>query len=156
MDNQEKNKNRILIIGVGFFSLLIFSLWLLSVNRVIFHSSANLNQEEGQGYWQGLQEEINRGFMNMGEVWEELTDSEIKVETDEFIDEFKDRVASEILKKEEIDNEEIIGEDNLELIEEENLTINCPEFVNCMPTLDAPFEICSVPPGCEDITLKVY
>jgi CRISPR/Cas system-associated endonuclease Cas3-HD len=147
-NNQEKKKNRILIIGVSFFGLLFFSLWLFSINRIIFSERDGLKQTAGQNYWRELQEEISTSFMNMNQVWEELSTSEMKEEADLFITEFKNKVVEEIELKEEENK-----------IEEEDLLFtnnNCPEFVNCMPTYNSDEEICLVPPGCENITLKVY
>lgn len=161
-NNQEKNKNRILIIGVGFFSFLIISLWLFNINRIIFNREDSLNQEEGQRYWQDLQAEINKGFMNMGEVLENLSDAEIKEETNNFVNEFKERAVSEIDLKENIEKDNKESEEKEESGKkeetEEKIVVDnyCPKFVNCMPTYNGPPNLCEVPIGCEDITLKVY
>lgn len=36
------------------------------------------------------------------------------------------------------------------------IKINCPAYVNCMPTFDAAPRPCVIPPGCEGVTEKVY
>lgn len=34
--------------------------------------------------------------------------------------------------------------------------INCPQYINCMPTIDAVAPNCQIPVGCENITVIAY
>jgi len=33
---------------------------------------------------------------------------------------------------------------------------NCPDYINCMPTIGGPARNCAIPPGCEGITQIVW
>ncbi len=157
-EKREQKNNKILIIGVSIFAAFFFFLWIFNFQRLIF--SDNIPTENQDQTWQSIQEEFSDGFMQMNQVWEEAQRSQILLESEEFIDNFKNKI------EEESNNLETLPQaEEVEIIEEElesegetnRLTDHCPEYVNCMPTYDElPEDFCVVPPGCEDITLKVY
>jgi len=35
-------------------------------------------------------------------------------------------------------------------------SVNCPQYINCMPTIDAIAPNCQIPVGCENITIIAY
>ncbi len=156
-EKREQKNNKILIIGVSIFSALFLFLWLFNTQRLIFNNDQlGINENEEQ-IWRNIQNEFSQGFMEMNEVWEEAQKSQVIIDSEIFMDNFKSMVEEEAIKVE-------INKDLQNLPEAEDLdqeiiksTNNCPEFVNCMPSYgEIPEDFCVVPPGCEDISLKVY
>ncbi len=157
-EKREQKNNKILIIGVSIFAAFFFFLWIFNFQRLIF-SDNELGGDQDQT-WRNIQEEFSESFMQMNQVWEEAQRSQILLESEEFIDSFINKIEEESsslkplpqAEEAEIIEEEVESEDKTT-----RSTDHCPQFVNCMPTYDElPEDFCVVPPGCEDITLKVY
>ncbi len=158
IEKKEERNNRILIIGVSFFSFLFFILWLFNIQGTIFSSLNEQGQEVDSQYWRNLQEEFTTSFTEMNLVWQEARLSQVVTEGELFIEEFKNKLEAEENKEELEDSlpeSLLIEEEPVEGEEQEGISY-CPEFVNCLPTYNGPEELCQVPPGCEGITLKVY
>jgi hypothetical protein len=146
-----KNKERILIIGVSFFVLLFAVLWIISIKTTIFNNTNNSQNEEEKEYWQTLQAEVFTGFEEMNTMWEEAQSNKLVDEGETFLEAIKEKV-----KEEALENNNQLSHEEEKKEEELNVLNNCPEFINCMPTYSGEENFCVVPPGCEDITLKVY
>ncbi len=156
-EKREQKNNKILIIGVSIFSAFFFFLWIFNFQRLIFTDNDLASNNEDQT-WQSIQDEFSEGFMQMNQAWEEAQRSQILLESEEFIDSFKSKIEEENNNLEPLPQaqETEVAEDEIEN-EIIRSTDHCPEYVNCMPTYDElPEDFCVVPPGCEDITLKVY
>lgn len=158
-DKREQKNNKILVIGVSVFAGLFFFLWIFNTQRLIFTDSSNLNSQEQDQTWENIQEEFSQSFKQMNQAWQEAQESPVKEESEEFVDSFKDMIEEESVKKQDKNNLESFPEsediENSEVADKS--TDHCPEYVNCMPTYDElPEDFCVVPPGCEDVTLKVY
>jgi hypothetical protein len=157
-EKREQKNNRLLIIGVSIFTVLFLFLWLFNVQRLIFSSGEQVNNENEEQVWENIQEEFSQGFIEMNQVWEEAQRNQIITDSEVFMENLKTTVEKEVTKIEnnndnlqELPQAEEVKED---IIESTNY---CPEFVNCMPSYgEIPEDFCLVPPGCEDITLKVY
>lgn len=150
-----KKKERILMIGVGFFVLLFAILWIFSLRSTVFSNSNNPQINTENEYWQTLQTEVFSGFEEMNAIWEEAQSNELLAEGEILLDGIKEKIKEEALENNnKVMVEELVLEE--EDLKELKILNNCPEFVNCMPSYSGEKNTCIVPPGCEDITLKVY
>jgi hypothetical protein len=128
-------KALIMRIGVFVLAVIIFSFWIINLkNTFNFFGQANNSNDLDK-----LKEIINEPISGFDDSQEEvvLPDSD-----------------SERLKQEA---EELLGNimERADKKDSSSKAINCPEWVNCMPTIgEAPS--CEIPPGCEGITQKVY
>ncbi len=156
-EKREQRNNKILIIGVSIFAAFFFFLWIFNFQRLIFTDNELKNNNQDQT-WQKIQEEFSKGFMQMNQVWDEAQRDQRLLESEDFLDSFKNKI------EEENDNSDTLSQpEEIEVIDKEaeseviRSSNHCPEYVNCMPTHgELPENFCVVPPGCEDITLKVY
>lgn len=154
-EKREQRNNKILIIGVSIFAALFFFLWLFNMQRLIFNTELQTGAENDEQIWRNIQEEFSQGFMEMNQIWEEAQSSQIIADSEVFMENLKTSVEKEVEKNSDDDLQELPEAEEVE--EFNRSTSHCPEFVNCMPTYDElPEDFCVVPPGCEDITLKVY
>lgn len=156
-EKREKKNNKILIIGVSIFAVLFLFLWIFNTQRLIFNSNQQTSTENEEQAWQKIQEEFTQGFMEMNQVWEEAQRSQIIADSEIFMDNLKNSVEEELSKEENSNDLQNLPE--AEELDQEIIKSNshCPEFINCMPTYgEIPEDYCVVPPGCEDISLKVY
>lgn len=158
-EKKEQINNRTLIIGVSIFAALFFFLWLFNMQRIIFNDDYQVRGENEDETWKSIQEEFSRGFIEMNQVWEEAQRVQIIADSEIFMENLKESVEKEVIKIENNNYEvsELPQSENESEKEIDRSTSHCPEFVNCMPTYgDLPEDFCVVPPGCEDISLKVY
>lgn len=156
----EQRKRLYLKIGVVLFSVVIATLWLISLR---FSFSANLNdfivEDNNQAtVWQeDLNESLNALQANLKDS--QVEDNQIKTEEKVFLQTMSANLAEltsvkEVSNETDLTTEEKLGSDML-LELETRLNVQCPAYINCMPMIgeDRP---CVIPPGCENITQIAY
>ncbi len=171
-DNEADSKDKKLLLwsAVSFFLVLIVFLWLLNISSIL--KSKTINEEQVDNFqWEEISNTLKHTWSdfkdNLSNAGQEL-DQEFKknpnifdnnsTSTEELatttvdVDEFE-KMKAELRGLEERLQEEKIEEENN--LDKNNLN-NCPEWVNCMPTVGGKNLDCSIPPGCEGITEKVY
>ena len=143
MTTNQKEKALLLKILVLSFTVLIFLAW-------IFNMQSRLKNIE-ELTLVPKNDEFSEIKDNLDQVVEELN-TKLKNEKDSL-----SQVVEDIKEDDQKDSQE----DDLNLpplVEEEPLLkpkptlSNCPEYINCMPTVGGPARSCAIPPGCEEIT----
>jgi hypothetical protein len=163
-NSEEKDKKLLLYSAVTFFLVLILFLWVFNLSSVL--SSKTINEEETDNFnWGEISDTLKNTWSDFSDNWKE-TGEELEKEIEKNPVIFVGSTSTEEVSTSTIDVEEFEDmqsdlkklEEALEeaQIEKQNLN-NCPEWVNCMPTYgDSGPRNCTIPPGCEGITEKVY
>ncbi len=133
------NKEKLVILLVFAFIVLIFLTWVVNLNNRIRDIESFSVSPEGSEY-KDIMKELDGAISEMSQS---VRDSGQGVK--ENIELEKDN--SEIIESEEQGNFDII-------LPPKNLN-NCPAYINCMPTIGVA-RPCVIPPGCEEFTQIVY
>lgn len=125
-ERSEKEKSRLLKVLVFSFAVLIILAWIF----------------------------------NLQNRWKNIEDLTLVPQDDEF-SEIKtnlDAVVEDLSIKLKDDKEALVQKAQEEQDKQEGLSLpnNCPEYINCMPTVGEPARSCAIPPGCEEITQVVW
>ncbi|MCF7820577.1 MAG: hypothetical protein K9M44_03870 [Candidatus Pacebacteria bacterium] len=163
-DLKEKKEKQVLFWSlVVFFMAVIIFLWLASFSPF----TKTISEEETKNTidWQNFSEKLRTKWSNFRDDWQEVKDKAEKEGKEIFVESTSTPLNNNSSSSPETSLNNDTGV-NLEQLKEEieNLNnklknSNCPEWVNCMPTLsDNPHENkeCVIPPGCEDITQIAY
>lgn len=174
MSDQEKNdqvaeeekKRFFLKAGVWIFSVLILSFWLFTL-AYSFDGQDNFNTVDvDTAAWQAdLNQTINliRNGMN--------TNTPVATATPAGSQDFLDKMNANLEEQVAASNTplmvDVIDGQKMATISPEQLlaglqqrlpelaSSSCPEFIDCMPTIDE-VKPCVIPPGCENITQIAY
>lgn len=150
-ENNKKNLVKLVIIAIA---ALIFFLWLANLRSVF---SEPVNQEN---ILDNFNKELDKSLKQAAEILGEEGSKESFV--DDLLEKASSTKATSSLGIEDVSNN--IKEDLSEIIktasstlnsQEKNLNKNCPEYINCMPSIGEA-RPCVIPPGCEGITLIAY
>lgn len=151
----KKNKELVLRLLVAILSVAILFLWISNLKNVWRPLS---EATDGQD-WQKLKAIINEPLGDKSAPTSSDTALTSKTEN------LPDNQQVEILPGEENKEEDKKEIDPLlkEVLEKtnkkvENLQagVNCPEWINCMPSFDSSPRACQIPPECEGITEILY
>ncbi len=150
MDSHQK-KTRLMYASVTLIVAIIFFLWLFNINNV-FQGTKKLAGDQNQLNWQEFKANFNKTIEEAGSrfsgVGEENAESvEPENNSSVFINdliEATDKLASSTV--------DVIAEENTPILENNN----CPEWINCMPTISDEPRACQIPSGCEGITQIAY
>lgn len=150
MAASQKEKALLLKILVLSFTVLIFFAW-------IFNLQSRLKNIEDLTLVP-KNDEFSEIKDNLDQVVEDLN-TKLKDEKDTFGQVVEDIKEDNL--NQDLDQELGLEEENLPpLVEEEPLSKpnpnNCPEYINCMPTVGGEARSCAIPSGCEEITQVVW
>ena len=162
--SDKKDKKLLLYSAVSFFLVLILFLWIFNLPSIL--SSKTIEEEEVDNFnWGEITNTLKKTWSGFSDNWNEAS-VEIESEIEKNPDIFVGSTSTEEVSTSTIDAEEF-KDMQVELkklekaleeaqIEKQNPN-NCPEWVNCMPTYgDSGPRNCTISPGCEGITEKVY
>jgi hypothetical protein len=163
-DTEEK-KRFIMKVGVIAFSVIILALWIFSLS-FSFAPKKNNTEDNDSSWQQDLKETINtvRDDFNINkDSNNEDPNTEEKAFLDDMLNniEDKEQVKIPVVIPEETgvststEPQKFLKELENKLPFEDISTINCPAYINCMPTIGQA-RPCVIPPGCEDITQIAY
>jgi len=142
MEENRQKKIRLMQIIVGAIVLIIAILWIINIKNVWRFNNLNLGSSE-----QGLDwDEIKNSFSN---IVEETKDN-FEIEKTKQIKENGQILVDDLIKK----TEELVSS-STEPVSSSTETVNCPEYIDCMPTIGEP-KPCQIPVGCEGITQIAY
>jgi FtsZ-interacting cell division protein ZipA len=148
MNEEHRRKIIIMRIGVIVVVLIVFGLWLLNLN-----SSLNSSREKLSGQnnveWQQMKEELNNA---LSEVQESLEDMESAKQAAEQVATTSQPSAADNLLEGLIDKTEEIAPSSPDA----RPAVNCPAWINCMPSSIGEAPNCQIPAGCEGITQIAY
>jgi hypothetical protein len=144
MDKERQKKIFLMRVGVMVVAALVLIFWIFNLKNIWHPTAVSSNEEDLT--WLEFREEL------------EKTTEEIESKLGAFKD-GADEVDNTIVESGEDslpDNDLII--DIIEKTKENSIdkVKNCPEYINCMPTIGEEPRSCVIPPGCEDITIIAY
>ena len=144
---EEKKKRMIMMIGVPVIMIIIFVLWIFNLDNSF--SSASLRGKEKLNFDFGNPvEDIKEDVSDIGSSLEDLIQVPVEEENIPRIEDGTEIIP--INDSEEVPVEEVLVGD----VPVKEVISNCPEYINCMPGPE--LRDCTIPPGCEDITIIAY
>ncbi len=180
-DGRKDRDKKILFWSLVTFSMAVFIfLWLTSFSP--FSKTINEDEVKNTLDWKTFSEKMQTNWSNFRGDWQEVKDdsfnetkdiflnsSSTNSELNEMASSTKNNVSTPHIESvifSETNNSVDIDNDSLEQLKKEinNLnnnfkTPNCPEWINCMPTFSDNHEnvnTCQIPVGCEGITQIAY
>ncbi len=155
MRRKELDKHLIMRVGVTFFFVLILFFWLSNITN-IFTTPQKTSPNDSQYKWEKIQTDLKKIIKttekNIDSKKEEKTVNNNNKESDKLINDLmkttketsssKNKKASSSLEQKSVPS----SQDKL----------NCPQWINCMPTIGSAPRTCQVPRGCEGITQIAY
>ncbi len=148
--SSHKKKTRFMQIAITIFAVVILFFWLSNIDNA-FQKTKELSNNEGRLKWQEFKADLDKTIESVNHHFQaakkENQEENIKEDSDALIDDLI--TATEKLASSTI----TIPSDNPEAPIINN---NCPEWIDCMPTIDAKPRPCVIPPGCEGITQIAY
>jgi len=166
MDEQAKKKIFLMRVIIGSVAFIILILWVFNLKNVWTDSR---NQNKSSAQWLSLKQEL-------GKTLDEAQAKMNKIEKDKTAAEKQvgDKFLTGLLEETAKNNSSAgsAGESTDAATSTSSVsatstpetgrtasstkpTVNCPEYIDCMPTIGAA-KPCVVPPGCEGITLIAY
>ncbi|MBN2853987.1 hypothetical protein JXK06_00415 [Patescibacteria group bacterium] len=139
-ERSQKEKSRLLKILVFSFAVLIFLAWIFNLQNRLKNIEDLTLVPEDEGLTEIrddldiIVEDLNTKLKDDKEVFVEKIQEEVEAETEK-------EVEAETEPKEEVFSKPLN---------------NCPDYINCMPTIGGPARSCAIPPGCEGITQIVW
>ncbi len=141
----ESKKKQMLWPLVIILAALIFAFWAYNLKNV-WPSSSNKDVDLGI-----VKEEINA---SLGELEKKLEEnSQLKDDAGEMLNELIEEVEESASSSEEIMLP--VTPEMPEMPIAPDINTNCPEWINCMPSIGEP-RPCQIPVGCEEITQIAY
>lgn len=155
MEEQAKKK---FLMKVGIISLmaLILIFWLLNIKNVFKFNQTN--QEASNPEWSSVRDELGETLDQLGDNFQKINEANESLKTassslvNEIIKETEKIASSSIASSSNSTSTEVIPG---EIAAEKPANTNCPEYINCMPTIGEP-RPCVIPAGCEGITQIAY
>lgn len=157
----ERNKILIMRLSVVSLAIIIFVFWLINIPNVWL---GNKNRAQPDTNFQELKANLN-SFLNQTEervnkIEEEQKQQE-RLQLIKDSDDLIQNLIKETNKKSDfsiptpIDNTYNNEETGDAALIEKDKNIICPEWINCMPSIDEVRD-CQIPIGCEDFTQIAY
>lgn len=149
MDGDKKKSSlpiKIIVISLG---LLVFIIWFFNLKNVWLVSKPVNNEE-----FASLK---NNFSQTMSELKDKLNQTKIdnakqeKIKGDIFIKELI-KEAENLASSTKLESEKGSSTSPVQLKQENK---NCPQYINCMPTIGEARN-CAIPPGCEGSTTLLY
>lgn len=163
-DYEEAKKRRYLVIGVSIFSVFIILIWITSL-RYSFSDSFNRDNQKSSADSNAWQKEINETIESIKEVSFQAKDNkstETTAKEQAFLQAMSADLTSNVEEKRILKEKEDLKLSNaagvemlLELENKLESSKNCPEYIDCMPTIGGSNN-CVIRPGCENITKIAY
>lgn len=157
MDEKQKKKMLIMQIGAGGLTCLILVLWIFNLKNVWQEDRALPTNDNSQ--WLSLKNDLDKT----------LTD--VKKQLNKIDKNRKEAAAGDNFLTDLIKETKNISSATSSIVSTSspissssptttstspiNKNKNCPEYINCMPTIDAA-RPCQIPVGCEGITAIAY
>jgi transketolase len=160
----EEKKRFIMKVGVIVFSFIILALWVFSLS-FSFNSKKNSTTEIASDWREELQETIDTARQNFNITPTENTEE--KKFLDDMLEDINNKEQEEVLiinpadiekstsTASSTESQKFLKELENKLPIKDTRTLNCPAYINCMPTIGVS-RPCVIPSGCEDITQIVY
>ena len=160
----EEKKRFIMKVGVIVFSVIIFALWIFSLS-FSFASKKGDTEDNNSAWKQELQETIDTARQNFN--ISPTPNTEEKNFLDGMLENInnKEQIESPVVSPEDAERatstasstepQEFLKELENKLPLGDTTTVDCPAYINCMPTIGQS-RPCVIPPGCEDITQIAY
>lgn len=154
----EERAKKIFLMKVGIVALmtLIFIFWLLNIKNVF--KVNQVNQVENDLKWGEVRDELGETLDQLGDNFQKIneTNENLKAASSSLVNEIikeADKIASSSTASSSIPvKSETVSEEG---VPEKPNSANCPEYINCMPTIGE-MRPCIIPVGCEGITQIAY
>lgn len=150
---EDFKKRRFLKIGVIVFSVIIATIWIVSLrfsfNDVSIEKDSPLSLTESS-----VKEELQDIFSLEQKNLEAEKEMAVKAEEKAFLQAMSVNISDK-LKKDEANKIDDSKKMLVELEEKLKNEKNCPEYIDCMPSIGEPVN-CIIPEGCENITQIAY
>lgn len=124
--------------GTIFVVIVVAIFWLSNIDNN-FAKNKELNKKTNQTEWQDLKDSLDESVKGIQESWEKIDEEKKVLENAKVLENTKDVIIN--------------PEPN---IVDDTTSVECPEWINCMPMIDAEPTSCQVPVGCEGITQIAY
>ncbi len=157
----ERNKILIMRLSVVGLAIIIFVFWLINIPNVWLGNQKNAQTDASL---QELKANLN-SFLNQSEEKVNKIEEEQKQQERQQLIKDSDNLIQNLItetnKKSDysipapIDNIDNDAESNQASLIDNNKNINCPEWINCMPSIGE-VRNCQIPVGCEDFTQIAY
>ncbi len=151
-NNEQDEKNRKIILPIVItLAILIFAFWAYNLQNVWqSNSGSNVNLNV-------VKEEINESLNELEDKLEE--NSRLKDDASEMLNELIEEAQKSATSSEEslpaTPESATTTPDFPATTTAPNINNNCPEWINCMPSIGEP-RSCQIPVGCEGITQIAY
>lgn len=150
---EDFKKRRFLKIGVILFSVIIVTIWIVSL-RFSF-SDVSMEKESPLSLTENsVKEELQDIFSLKQKNLEAESEIAVKAEEKAFLQAMSVNISDK-LKKDEANKIDDSKKMLLELEEKLKNEKNCPEYIDCMPSIGESVD-CIIPEGCENITQIAY
>ncbi len=178
MSEKERNKRILFMkIGVVFFTILILSIWVFNLKNV-WRDNNQTPSSHNQASWSNLkvnwdktitsiQQQLNKNqqaknlqkasstkfLVNLLNNTRTYSSSSSVIKTTATVPVVSTSVSIPTPIPVSSNTPRFISTTSSPLISNSR---NCPQYINCMPTIDEPAHSCQIPAGCENITTLVY
>ncbi|NCN22037.1 hypothetical protein GW758_00630 [Candidatus Falkowbacteria bacterium] len=151
-ENSQKEKALLLKILVLSFTVLIFAAWIFNL-RSRFKNVEDLTLVPKNDEFSEIKDDLDQVVEDLNTKLKDDKDS-----LGQIIEENQEDGLNQGPDQETGVEEELkllpLAEDPL--FKTEPTLKNCPEYINCMPTVGEDARGCAIPPGCEGITQVVW
>ncbi|HBA36553.1 TPA: hypothetical protein DCZ15_01610 [Candidatus Falkowbacteria bacterium] len=141
MADDHQKKNLLMWVVVIGLTVLILAVWFFNLKN-IWRANTGAIVDVDDSEWQKFKMEWRQATEGIGENLEtfqpESTSTPLEMEREEAIPISESPADTIILEP------------------SKPAPTNCPEYINCMPTVGTEPRPCNIPPGCEDITVIAY
>lgn len=161
MDEKFSKKYFLLKIGVIFLTVLILALWIFNLRNIWSAEREEATPDENQE-WQELKVSLDKTLIDIkGQLDSLQNNKEIEKRNADQV------LLSDVLKETEKRAAVLASSTTAASVAtssgavatttapEKNKITNCPEYIDCMPTIGAA-RPCEIPAGCEGITQIAY
>ncbi len=169
MENEQEKKNFLIKVGVGTIMSLILIFWVLNAKNVFLSGSEDVKSpDEVTALKNDFIETIDSmgdGLNEVKKTGAELTlassslINELIIETGKIVSSSTDLATSSTennIKPQATSSSSFPSIPLVDPAVKKN-TINCPAYINCMPTIEPTrSQPCQIPAGCEGITQIAY
>ena len=150
---EDFKKRRFLKISVAFFSIIIATIWIVSL-RFSFNNNLVEKESSLSAVKNFITEDVENAVDLKANVLNKDQETAVKVQEKAFLQAMSVDISEKLKKDEEakVDDSKKMLEELEERLKNEK---NCPKYIDCMPSIGGPVD-CSIPKGCENITQIAY
>ncbi|MFZ4631948.1 MAG: hypothetical protein ACOYL8_01920 [Patescibacteria group bacterium] len=164
MESEVAKRNFLIKVGVGAIMSLILVFWFLNIKNV-FVGNSDLENKKSSEEVLNLKDDFNEVADKMTKSLEQIgaTNEKLNLASSSLVNELiieTNKIASSTNSDTISTSTTVISTSSLPIISEiktpsNNVKNNCPVYINCMPSVGAA-RPCTIPPGCEGVTLIAY